>query len=71
MSDGPFETTVRVGEVVEAAPFHEQYREHRSVEPGFAQRRHVYAVPRILVHAICFGDPYPRRLASTLDGLGY
>lgn len=52
-------------------PFFERYRERRGIDPGFDERKRVYAVPRLLVHAALFGEPYPQRLAATLSELGY
>ncbi|APW99237.1 fructosamine kinase [Halobiforma lacisalsi AJ5] len=53
-------------------PFFERYREHRSIEPGFFdRRRYVYRLYPLLVHVLLFGGRYVERLESTLDGLGY
>jgi fructosamine-3-kinase len=51
--------------------FFERYDARRGIDPGFRERRDVYALYPLLVHAYYFGDPYPDELAATLDCLGY
>lgn len=52
-------------------PFFERYRELRGIADGFEERWRVYAVPRLLIHAILFGGEYPRRTAEMLGRIGY
>ncbi|WP_327051172.1 fructosamine kinase family protein [Halomicrococcus gelatinilyticus] len=51
--------------------FFDRYDARRGIDPGFDERRDVYVLYPLLVHVYYFGDPYPDRLAGTLDRLGY
>ena len=47
--------------------FFDRYREHRPIEPGFfEERRDIYNLYPLLVHAHLFGDPYVETIERTL-----
>lgn len=51
--------------------FFERYEERRGVADGFAERRPVYTLYPLLIHAWLFGERYVDELDRTLAGLGY
>ncbi len=52
-------------------PFYRRYQEIRPVSPDFfEERRHIYNLYPLLVHARVFGRHYPQEVARTLDYFG-
>ncbi len=52
--------------------FYRRYQELRPISPGFfEERRHIYNLYPLLVHARVFGRHYPQEVARTLDHFGY
>ncbi len=52
--------------------FFRSYQELRPIAPGFfEERRHIYNLYPLLVHARVFGRHYPAEVARTLDRFGY
>ncbi|MCY3946562.1 MAG: fructosamine kinase family protein [Anaerolineaceae bacterium] len=52
--------------------FFRGYQELRPIAPGFfEERRHIYNLYPLLVHARVFGRHYPAEVARTLDRFGY
>lgn len=47
--------------------FFETYAERAGIEPGFFERRrYAYRLYPLAIHAVLFGDPYPRKLADAI-----
>ena len=52
--------------------FYRRYQDLRPIAPGFfEERRHIYNLYPLLVHARVFGRHYPTEVARTLDRFGY
>lgn len=52
--------------------FYQRYEALRPIAPGFyEQRRHLYNLYPLLVHARIFGDPYPASVSRVLQRFGF